>query len=434
YSTAALHTAITHGRVDLSAQTTIIHDEAALASTREQQRLLDAVEASGARLILVGDGEQNQPVGAGGLWPHLQATADDTGAQAELTRNQRAQDPADRREQELFRHGHAERALRGYAARDRVHLDHELGRAEDQALDAAHADRAAGRSTIVIAQTSNDHLDALNARAQAIRHQAGELGEESLPFPGRPYELRAGDHVQIRHTIQHPDHGPLRNGTTAQTTDIDPDARTVQLGLADSTELTLTDEQAADADLRLAYVQHPFPAQGQTTDTTHLIIAEHATREGSYVAITRARQQTHIYAATIDTDELDSDRLATLAERMNSTEPELASIEVPLRHDQALALDRGRQPDPVVRAEPAGAVEEPVRHARAVGMEGHPLPAGVEPRRTLAVAASVQLEPDVGGEPLERDEQAQSRGWPGRTAAPEPEHMLEPDRQPPWEI
>ena len=51
-------------------------------------------------------------------------------------------------------------------------------------------------------------------------------------------------------------------------------------------------EQVEQADLRLAYVQHPVPAQGVTTDTTHLIVADHATAEGTYVALTRAREQT----------------------------------------------------------------------------------------------------------------------------------------------
>ena len=54
--------------------------------------------------------------------------------------------------------------------------------------------------------------------------------------------------------------------------------------------------------MRLAYVQHPFPAQGQTTDTTHLIASEHATQQGTYVALTRARHRTHIHANHLQTD------------------------------------------------------------------------------------------------------------------------------------
>ncbi|MGO9900114.1 MAG: AAA family ATPase [Solirubrobacteraceae bacterium] len=254
YSTAALHAAIAHGRITLTQRTTIIHDEAALASTSEQLALLDAVETAGARMIAVGDPQQNQPVGAGGLWSNIEQTTRDNGAHAELTRNQRASDPADRRDQALFRAGNTERAIRSYAAREHVHLHlhHDPRRVEDQALDAAHTDRTNGKTTTVIAQTSNDHLDALNARAQAIRYQAGQLGDDSLPIPGRPYELHAGDLVQVRRTLQHPGHGPLRNGTAAQITAVHPDARALDLRLDDGAELTLTEQQTVDADLRLA--------------------------------------------------------------------------------------------------------------------------------------------------------------------------------------
>jgi conjugative relaxase-like TrwC/TraI family protein len=342
YSTAALHSAITTGQIQLGPETTIIHDEAALASTREQQRLLAEVDESGARLIAVGDPAQNHPVGAGGLWYHLETVATRAGAQVELTHNQRARDPADRRDQSLFREGQHEQAIRGYAARGRVHITDNQRQAEDVALDAAHADRTAGKTTIVVAQTSNEHLDELNARAQAIRHQHDELGCETLPLPGRPYALYPSDEIQIRRTIPHPEHGRLRNGTTAQIADIDPGGSTASLQLADGRKVTLDAEQAAQADLRLAYVQHPFPAQGQTTDTAHLIIAEHATQEGSYVALTRAREQTHIHAESPADQLAGDDRLQVLSERISRTEPELPSINTPLVHESAITANLAR--------------------------------------------------------------------------------------------
>ena len=343
YSTAGLASVIHNDRVMLTPQTTIIHDEAALASTREQLDLLHAVETTGARLIAVGDPQQNQPVGAGGLWHHIETTTRDADAHVELTHNQRALDPADRRDQALFRHGHAERALRGYAARDHVHFHHDTRRAEDRALEAAHRDRTDGKATMVITQTSNEHLDALNARAQAIRQQAGELGDDGLPVPGRPYELHDGDAVQIRHTIQHPQHGTLRNGTVAEITAIEPDRSAVRLRLTDGTEVDLDPQQVESADLRLAYVQHPFPAQGHTTDTTHLIIAAHATREGTYVGLTRARQTTDIHVGSAPSLTLDGDRLQRLADDVSRAEPDAPSIQV--------ALAPGPEHSPAARIE-----------------------------------------------------------------------------------
>ncbi len=336
YSSTALQAALATGALELTESTTLIHDEAALASTREQQQLLQAVQETGARLIEVGDPRQSQPVGAGGLWPRLERSTRENQARAELTRNVRARDPADRRDQRLFRDEDTEASLRGYAERERVHLTAQPRVAEDLALDAAQTDRSRGKRTVIIAQSTNEHLDELNARAQAIRHQAGELGHEALDLDARPYRLYPGDEVQIRHTIHHDEHGALRNGTTGRIADVDREGDEATLRLSDGRQLTLDRVQINQADVRLAYAQHPVPAQGQTTDTADLIVAEHATREGSYVALTRARERTEIYAAVDDQDlEISQDQLASLAEHMSRTEPEIPSIDTPLAHETA---------------------------------------------------------------------------------------------------
>jgi conjugative relaxase-like TrwC/TraI family protein len=409
HSTVALDNGVRSGRIELGAGTTIIHDEAALASTREQERLLATVEESGARLIEVGDPRQSQPVGAGGLWPHLEQAARHAGGHVELTRNQRARDAADRRDQAMFRDGQHEHAIRGYAARDRVHLTNEQPDAENHALDAAHADRTAGKRTIVIAQTSNEHLDELNARAQAIRIQHGQLGREAFPVPGRPYALHPGDEIQIRRTIPHPDHGQLRNGTSAHIAAIDRDAGSVDLRLADGEAVTLDGEQAALADLRLAYVQHPFPAQGQTTDTAHVIVGEHVTREGSYVALTRARQQTHMYAATPAEDPTGRDRLRMLSERMSRTEPDVPSIQTPLAHESTIANTLA--PTDIDVEQHPGATAQP-------GKE--PSPTSVPNARDPATAVSATRDVHAP-EPAAADRSARAPLDPQPESSPEPE-------------
>ena len=113
-------------------------------------------------------------------------------------------------------------------------------------------------------------------------------------MPGRRYELHAGDDVQVRRTIHH-QRGQLRNGTTAVIANVDAQSGAVDVQVADGTELRLHHDEIAQADLRLAYVQHPFPAQGHTTDTAHLIVTGNSTLEGSYVAThPRARRNPHL--------------------------------------------------------------------------------------------------------------------------------------------
>jgi hypothetical protein len=61
-----------------------------------------------------------------------------------------------------------------------------------------------------------------------------------------------------------------------------------------------------------------------------------STAEGSYVALTRAREHTHLYASS-DQLELPDRReqaLAALADRLGRSEPDLPSIRVPLAHEQ----------------------------------------------------------------------------------------------------
>jgi conjugative relaxase-like TrwC/TraI family protein len=403
YSTVALHSAISRGNVTLGPQTTIIHDEAALASTQEQLNLLHDVERTGARLIAVGDPRQSQPVGAGGLWGDIEDAATRNGSRVQLTRNQRAQDEHDRRDQALFRDGHAERALRGYAARERVHLTATAEHAEDQALEAAQRDHEQGAVTIVIAQTSNDHLDELNARAQAIRHQNGELGNESIEISGRPYALHPGDDVQIRRTLHRADGNTIRNGAAGHVTRVGPDTG-IELELADGSTVALSTDEIEQSDLRLAYVQHPFPAQGRTTDTAHLIAGDRPTREGTYVAITRPRHAAHIYAAEPQPADDELDRLTPLADRLNRTEPDLPSIRSPLASRPT--SDRNQRRDTPTQDRPARTW--PARETAGDGREAD---------SRSREQASQETEPPGGGvwDPSQREPERvanESGRWP----------------------
>ncbi|MDQ2759032.1 MAG: hypothetical protein M3Y17_00990 [Actinomycetota bacterium] len=47
-------------------------------------------------------------------------------------------------------------------------------------MAAAHSDRREGKTALVVVQTSNEQLDGLNARAQALRAQDGDLGEQEV--------------------------------------------------------------------------------------------------------------------------------------------------------------------------------------------------------------------------------------------------------------
>lgn len=170
FSAVGLRAGVERGAVAFGPGVVVLHDEAALASTREQEWLLGAVAGSGARVVEVGDPRQSRAVGAAGLWPQVERLAGEQGAHVELSRIVRARGQADRRDQALWRAGE-----------------------HDRALEAAQSDRQAGKTTLVVVQASNGHLDELHARAQALRVQDGELGERGVVLAARAYGLHAGD-------------------------------------------------------------------------------------------------------------------------------------------------------------------------------------------------------------------------------------------------
>jgi len=303
YSTRALEAAVARGAVILSPDVTIVHDEAALASTREQAWLLRAAAGAGARVIEVGDPRQSQAVGAGGLWPQIEQAANQRGGLVELSRVVRAKDAADRRDQARWRAGEHQQALAGYAAHGRVVIEASQRQAQDRALEAAHSDRQAGKTALVVVQTSNEALDELNARAQALRAQDGQLGKSVVPLTGRPYGLRAGDDIVLRAASRHPQLGAVRNGTRGTVLDVAEDGQRAAVRFTDGREAAWERGQLDAASARLAYVSHTFPAQGQTVDRAHVIADRLADANGTYVALTRARERTHLYASTDRLDE-----------------------------------------------------------------------------------------------------------------------------------
>jgi len=352
YSTRALEAAVARGAVTLSPNVTVIHDEAALASTREQAWLLGAAAGSGARVIEVGDPRQSGAVGAGGLWPQIEHAARHHGGLVELARIVRAQDAADRRDQALWRAGEHQRSLAGYAARGRVVIEASQRRAQDRALEAAHSDRQAGRTALVVTQASNERLDELNARAQALRVQDGLLaGEPAVALQGRPYGLYAGDEIVLRAASLHPQLGAVRNGTRGLVLAVADDEQRATVRLTDGRQAVWERAQLDAASARLAYVSHTFPAQGQTVDRAHVIADQHADANGTYVALTRARESTHLYASAERLEQPADDgggeqQLGRLAEQLGRTEPEVPSIAVALAHEHQAEREHAEQSAP----------------------------------------------------------------------------------------
>jgi ATP-dependent exoDNAse (exonuclease V) alpha subunit len=318
------------GTIHVGRDTTIILDEAGMVDHKRLNALTGLVERCGSKLIAVGDGKQLPSIGPGGMFDRLA----DHAPTAELADIHRTKDPAERRAWQALRAGEPERAMAHYASRGQLHLSDTRDQATEQAVQtwAALTKGRDIREVALIADASNQEIDRLNARAQHLRAERGELGHHEIPLPDIHYGLREGDLIAF--TTQHrpPGQPRVENGTRGQVSSIHERGVTVTLD-GSQRKVQLAGEDLDS--LRLAYAQHVYRQQGATVERSIVLTGSWQTsKETAYVEATRARHGTDWFIARDDlgVEGHDTDRIQRLAASMGRSHaqtPSLAHPELP---------------------------------------------------------------------------------------------------------
>ncbi|MGH2853524.1 MAG: ATP-dependent DNA helicase [Solirubrobacteraceae bacterium] len=319
------------GTLHVGRDTTVILDEAGMVDHTRLDALTWLVERSGAKLIAVGDGKQLPSIGPGGMFDRLSGHA----PTAELADIHRTKDPADQRAWQTLRAGEPERAMAHYASRGQLHLSDTRDQAAEQAVQtwATLTEGRDIREVALIADASNQEIDRLNARAQHLRVQRGELGDHEVPLPGVHYGLREGDLIAF--TAQHRPQGQPRveNGTRGQVSVIHERGVTVTLD-GSRRRVQLAGEHLES--LRLAYAQHVYRQQGATVERSVVLTGGwQASKETAYVEATRARHGTTWFIARDDLGDegQDAGRITRLTQKMTNSRAHTPSLAHPERLD-----------------------------------------------------------------------------------------------------
>ncbi len=312
------------GTIHVGRDTTVILDEAGMVDHKRLDALTELVQRSGAKLIAVGDGNQLPSIGPGGMFDRLANHA----PSAELTDIYRTKDPAERRAWQALRAGEPERAMAHYASRGQLHLSDTRDQAAEHAVQtwAMLTEGHDIREVALIADAANTEIDRLNARAQHLRAERGELGHHEIPLPGVHYGLREGDLIAF--TVQHRPSGQPRveNGTRGQVSAIHERGVTVTLD-GSQRKVQLAGENLDS--LRLAYAQHVYRQQGATVERSVVLTGGWQTsKETAYVEATRARKGTDWFIARDDlgNEGQDSQRIARLAQQMCNSRAQTPSL------------------------------------------------------------------------------------------------------------
>ncbi|MGE0854135.1 MAG: Ti-type conjugative transfer relaxase TraA [Hyphomicrobiaceae bacterium] len=353
------------GKHPLSLRDVLVLDEAGMIGTSDMARIVAEVERAGAKLVVVGDPEQLQPIAAGAPF---RAIADTVG-HVTLSDIRRQADPAMRAATNAFARGDMAEGLKPYLAAGAVRTVETTDDAIGDMVEAYVAGMDRGGTQIALAYRNAD-VRRLNMNIRSLLRDTNWLGADAL-YRARDGELgfAAKDRVLFLETAKvggvQVDNGAVGTVVTAER-----DALTVRMD--SGVMLSITPETYAAVSHGYAATIHK--SQGATVDTAHVLVTAAMDRHKAYVAFSRHRKSLAIYGPQ---DQLKGQEIATFLSQSDPHANAIATgafrdrrgIEVPAtereRAQTALATRRLLVSDAWNRLEDAAAVAF-ARSARAI--------------------------------------------------------------------
>jgi len=274
------------GRDELTSRDVLVIDEAGMVGTRQLERVLSHATEAGAKVVLVGDPQQLQSIEAGAAFRSIHERHG--GAEIGEVRRQRKDWQRDAtRDLANRRTGHA---LEAYRSHDMVHEAASREQARDELIDRWDRDRQAApdQSRIILTHT-NAEVRALNEGARERMREAGDLGADVRVTVERGVRgFASGDRVMF---LQNERSLGVKNGTLGTIEQVSTQSMTVRTHDGQNVSFDLKDYNKIDH----GYAATIHKAQGMTVDRTHVLATPGMDAHGSYVALSRHRDDVDVH-------------------------------------------------------------------------------------------------------------------------------------------
>ena len=303
------------GRDLLDERTVFVLDEAGMVSSRQMAEFVAAVSAAGAKLVLVGDPEQLQPIEAGAAF---RALVDRIGY-AELENIYRQKQQWMRDASIDLARGNVREAITRYSDQGRV-----LGSAlKAEAINCLIADWNRDydptKSTLILAHLRRD-VRALNDLAR------GRLIERGLIEPGHAFRTEDGDRrfAAGDQVVFLKNEGSLgvKNGMIARVIEASPGRIIAEIGDGPAeTRHRVEVEQRFYRNIDHGYATTIHKSQGATVDRVKVLATLSLDKHLTYVAMTRHREDVSLYYGRRSFDKVGG--LAKVLSQRNAKETTL---------------------------------------------------------------------------------------------------------------
>lgn len=316
----------------LSSKDVLVIDEAGMVGSRQLSRFVTEADRAGAKIVLVGDPEQLQPIGPGAAF---RAVAERVGV-AELGQIRRQTEDWQRAASIDFGRHRTHEGLTAYGERGAIRFEDHAEAARAAIVRDVIADRDArpDGSRLVLAHRRVDVRE-LNEAIRNARQERGELAGEKLYQTGEGERaFAAGDRLLFRENNR--DLG-VKNGMLGTVERADPGRLEIRLdtakgpGQGRSVSVSMADYAAVDH----GYATTIHKAQGATVDRSYVLASGSMDRHLTYVSMTRHRESVTLYAGA---DEFKD--VAALSSRLSRSQLKETTLDYPKAYAERRGLDR----------------------------------------------------------------------------------------------
>lgn len=404
-------------QIQLDSKTVVVLDEAGMIGSRLYERLQQHVDAAGAKLVLVGDSQQLQPIDAGGA---MRAAQERAGAVV-MDEIRRQADPEQRQVVRDFKDGNADAAIGRLERLDALKTYENATDAKNGMANAIVKDLADGKTSIGLAGTRAE-VHQINQQARAEAQQAGLVSEKNHKYETERGARQFADGDRVIFLKNDRELG-VKNGTTGTVARAADGNLQVKLDSGKSVEL---------GDMKYRHIDHGYAmtvhkSQGVTVDRAHMMPGRMTDQHSAYVGASRHRETVQIHgtqeqirdmretASRDHTKDTSADARYTPVERQQaeSVKPQHDYQSPPPTERQMEKLEQAREVFDQKAAELRQAAGD--RHAEPKQTEQKP---EAERQQTEPAQHDVKLDAD-----RQRDEPVKPEPKPNDHAKPEAERQ-----------
>jgi len=263
-----------------------------MVGTRQLHQLLKHVNAVSAKLVMVGDHQQLQPIDAGGLFRRI---SDDVGY-AELNDMRRQKDESDRETIKCLIGGDSVEVINRLVEAGQLQVKNDDQVAEAMVNDwYQHRDAQKPGESLMLAGTRAE-VGQLNRLARTQLAEQGHLHSEvTVETDHGERSFAIGDRVIFGRNSRQLG---VKNGQlgTLSSWSLDARAGNLELTIRKDSGETVVFDPSAYGHIDYGYAMSVHKSQGVTADNVSVLISESMTdQEWSYVAVSRHRERLRVF-------------------------------------------------------------------------------------------------------------------------------------------